>query len=129
MAISTREWVFTHPGAQETGAGVATEADAALLGALPSPSPVRLSPVHSSPRKGRGPPRRGSNLVRYCHSLDSLGVAEGWVPAFPTEPSSWAEGPRDYEEKLAHCLLDTDSFTGSQLLTAWVCPGDRRKRH
>ncbi|MBV8335544.1 MAG: hypothetical protein JO358_08925 [Alphaproteobacteria bacterium] len=36
MAISTREWVFTHPGAQEFGAGLAAEADAVLLGAPPA---------------------------------------------------------------------------------------------
>jgi len=36
MAISTKEWVFTHPGAQEFGAGIAAEADAVLLGARPA---------------------------------------------------------------------------------------------
>ena len=122
MAICTREWVFTHPGVQEFGAGVATEAGAALLGALPGPSPVRLSPAHSSPRRRPGSTAPWQQSGKVLPFLDSLGVAEGWVPAFPTEPSPWAEGPRDYEEKLAHCLLDTDSFTGSQLPTAWV-PG------
>jgi hypothetical protein len=60
MAISTSEWAFTHPGAQEFGAGLASmcRADA-----------IRLLPACAAPSNGETPP---PHLFEPAHNGPSI---------------------------------------------------------
>src|SRR5439155_15106961 len=69
------------------------------------------------PQRKLGPivPRHELILAgKLLRLLQKFREVEEWDLAFPTDPSPWAEGPRESEGIFADCMFKPIFFTGSQ---------------